>query len=68
MVNMRLLCSHRLEISETRETRETLLFFDEDTTFSSKTEDIREDIKEISLDQLSQLLQNFMIPEPEGDR
>ena len=44
------------------------VIFDEDTTFSGRLEDMKEDIKEMSLDQLSQLLQKFMIPEPEGDR
>lgn len=42
--------------------------FDEDIVFSGKVEDVIEGIKEMSLEQLSQLIQNKMIPELEGDQ
>lgn len=44
------------------------VIFDESASFSGKIEDMREDIAEMSLDQLSQLLQKLMIPAPEGDQ
>ncbi|KAL2137689.1 hypothetical protein VTI28DRAFT_8559 [Corynascus sepedonium] len=44
------------------------VIFDEDTKFSGKMDEMKEDIKEMSLDQLSQLLRKFMIQEPEGDQ
>ena len=44
------------------------VIFDEETTFSGRVEELKEGIREMSVNQLSQLLQTFMIPEPEGDR